>query len=743
MNNKVTIKNFRVFDQEGVTVDVKPITILTGCNSSGKSSIIKAICLLNDYIKKSGLNYSKYFNFDFTKRPYSLLGGFSKIINDKSSEKVVTFQYRIHSLMLGGDVDIEYVFENSDKEIGNVCLKSLRVRDIDGNILCHAFELNKDIDPYYDPYYDPKGSFRMPVKVNYSLLKHVFIRFAEIQVKMNALFKYYEKKRSLNAKQYLEKKRLSKDHSIEDFKPIFVEEEFDKYVSLLETTDDMDEVEKTLIECHKEIVKECSEQVWQDALTWFHEYSSFYPTISHLDEQKRFVMERVKGKRETPFCFDKFGSNFEMLKDTGCISNFAQEVVKNNMSEDDAFSKLLEYADDEIDIKTKFRMSVYTEFKKKVAEKSECSYDEIPKLYRGLPMNEVKDIRDKYNHIIEFLSDSYKHSSYDNFVDFIKNLENKIINICYSLDDYLDADCNFSVGSSNDEIMIFSSLFGYESWLYKFKGYHPELISSFVELFSTFCNYFCKEIFIMEMPEPIYYVGSDVVDVKRFYPVESNDIFTNLIKDLYNKENSYSYIDDLHLMPVNSLVGKIPTLDFINKWLKEFNICDHFKIELVAEGAGWMIRLYKNKDDKEGSILADSGYGITQLFTLIVSIGLAKPLQTIAVEEPEIHLHPSFQSKLAEMFVEAHSIYNAHFIIETHSEYLIRKLQTLVASKKINSKEISLLYVYDADKEKRPLYAPQVQLIDINPDGSLNGDFGTGFFDEADNLSMSLFLKQR
>ena len=32
MNTKLTIKNFRVFDENGVTVDLKPITVLTGCN---------------------------------------------------------------------------------------------------------------------------------------------------------------------------------------------------------------------------------------------------------------------------------------------------------------------------------------------------------------------------------------------------------------------------------------------------------------------------------------------------------------------------------------------------------------------------------------------------------------------------------------------------------------------------------------------------------------------------------------
>ncbi len=52
MNTKFTLKNFRVFDSKGVTIDLRPITLLTGCNSSGKSSIVKALHLLSDYFKE-------------------------------------------------------------------------------------------------------------------------------------------------------------------------------------------------------------------------------------------------------------------------------------------------------------------------------------------------------------------------------------------------------------------------------------------------------------------------------------------------------------------------------------------------------------------------------------------------------------------------------------------------------------------------------------------------------------------
>jgi len=107
----------------------------------------------------------------------------------------------------------------------------------------------------------------------------------------------------------------------------------------------------------------------------------------------------------------------------------------------------------------------------------------------------------------------------------------------------------------------------------------------------------------------------------------------------------------------------------------------------------------------------------------------------ILIEEPEAFLHPDWQSKLADFMV--HCIkYDVQFFIETHSEYLIRKLQFLTAKKEIKPEDSVIYYFNHPDEVAKG--ADQVKEIKILDDGSLSDNFGPGFFDEAMNLKFEL-----
>lgn len=100
MKTNYTIKNFRVFGNEGANVKIAPLTILTGCNSSGKSSIVKSILLLDTFlikIKQAVANKSTLdlgnCTMDFDEYPLNLLGRFDKVINSKSNSGEIEFKF--------------------------------------------------------------------------------------------------------------------------------------------------------------------------------------------------------------------------------------------------------------------------------------------------------------------------------------------------------------------------------------------------------------------------------------------------------------------------------------------------------------------------------------------------------------------------------------------------------------------------------------------------------------------------
>ena len=212
--------------------------------------------------------------------------------------------------------------------------------------------------------------------------------------------------------------------------------------------------------------------------------------------------------------------------------------------------------------------------------------------------------------------------------------------------------------------------------------------------------------------------------------------------------------DELGLEKEKEENGEIYT--FYQKALKDFEIGEEIKIK-TYERTATQISITRNGREV---ILSDLGFGYAQLIPIIFSIlNNAKkwgywrykneedissiPCPRILIEEPESNLHPDFQSKLADLFVEAAKLFGIQFIIETHSEYLIRRLQYLVASDKsdIKPEDISLYFFYNPDHPyviSRKVN--QVEKIEFDKHGRLNKEFGSGFFDEADNIATELFL---
>ncbi len=74
---------------------------------------------------------------------------------------------------------------------------------------------------------------------------------------------------------------------------------------------------------------------------------------------------------------------------------------------------------------------------------------------------------------------------------------------------------------------------------------------------------------------------------------------------------------------------------------------------------------------------------------MLVALLAAAPGQLVYIEQPEIHLHPLAQYKLAAIIAEA-SKRGVLVVIETHSDILIRGVQTLVAKGELDPAIVKL-----------------------------------------------------
>lgn len=189
-------------------------------------------------------------------------------------------------------------------------------------------------------------------------------------------------------------------------------------------------------------------------------------------------------------------------------------------------------------------------------------------------------------------------------------------------------------------------------------------------------------------------------------------------------------------------------IDPPEKWLKTFKIGDGLSVERKVEIDGYTVQIER---DGEAFPLSALGEGSAQVLPLILyqNYGLGGDRTShLILQEPEANLHPDLQAKLADLFMaligkgqdergpRSTGAFSrtGRLIVETHSEYLIRRLQLLVARGKLSTNDVVIHYLGIGEEK-----GPELRQIEIDEYGQLTQPFGPGFFDEATKLMIDLF----
>ncbi|TFF97670.1 MAG: hypothetical protein EU541_07890 [Promethearchaeota archaeon] len=140
--------------------------------------------------------------------------------------------------------------------------------------------------------------------------------------------------------------------------------------------------------------------------------------------------------------------------------------------------------------------------------------------------------------------------------------------------------------------------------------------------------------------------------------------------------------------------------------------------------------MVESTDSNKYYSLQDVGFGISQIFPIFIESLRMDKGNILVLEQPEIHLHPNMQAKLAD-FLLSMAVSGKKFIIETHSEHLINRICLRIAQDFKN--ELNELISLNFVEQKSPEYTgARIEKIELNKYGEIL-NWPIGFLDMTDN----------
>jgi predicted ATPase len=127
-------------------------------------------------------------------------------------------------------------------------------------------------------------------------------------------------------------------------------------------------------------------------------------------------------------------------------------------------------------------------------------------------------------------------------------------------------------------------------------------------------------------------------------------------------------------------------------WFKELGLISSFTVNAITKGSNIFEVLVKTSHNSSEVLITDVGFGVSQVLPVLVLCYYVPEGSTILLEQPEIHLHPSVQSGLADVLIDVAKNRHVQIILESHSEHLLRRLQRRIAEETLNADDVALYF---------------------------------------------------
>ena len=742
MNLNYGIRNFRVFDKNGTRFNIKPITILTGANCAGKSTLVKSILLLKSFIDKARLSGSspERIALPFSDGDINING--IKAVYNHNSNGCNEVVFSLSKAFLSDKEEIMAEFFFSDKKgdfFNDGWLKRMRFSCV----------LNTVSEVFLDIVYKEDGSMSIDTL---NLSGNIFQLFC----------------RNLDLASY--------DKLFEDECSSIYSGFFNK------TPEEVNQLSSQIDELTDSIRKNpLNDAVDLEYQAWNYAHDSIKTSsFEKPREIARFKNLEVNGV-DYP-CWKTFKESgilmyLSILEDIGHYSPAELEKMFDGLTIQDNLLDpyQLQYSDyvyNGIDYRSVFKRVV------ELFKESGCKT--FIDFYKGLQESALQDVGMITPHELKdypagattktwrqaFLDSRFGYSNdVSGFADKISAVISMLTHLHYlEYQEYPDYPDTLLYRAPADYYLTYRVLTYLERekcqtgnikfWTDSDTPYYqhkdnnrvqwrdpnwdgladvPESLV-FVRYRSFLLNVF-KSLIGCEEFAHVRSVGSFLCPVLRTYSIFEKNPMSDVLKAFISGKNRIAADKSLKYKPGS----------FINKWMKSLGVGNQVAIELNDDATGLHIFIVDEKGNRLSS--ADYGHGVTQLLFVLINIEVEiiealldrKYTRTLCLEEPEVSLHPSWQSKLAYIFRDAQSAYGIHFIIETHSEYLTRATQAMVATECKTETSLKsfpcVVYYMEQDGTAYDL--------EYTLSGRFKNSFGPGFYDEASRSSILILQREK
>lgn len=174
-------------------------------------------------------------------------------------------------------------------------------------------------------------------------------------------------------------------------------------------------------------------------------------------------------------------------------------------------------------------------------------------------------------------------------------------------------------------------------------------------------------------------------------------------------------------------------LDAIDRWVGEISPGAHLSFDKVVEADALLAGFSFDREDDIATRrfrATNVGFGLSYTLPVLTAL-LAVPRSLCLIENPEAHLHPRGQTRMAEFAVRA-ALAGVQVVVETHSDHFLDGVRIAVRDGLLPPEDVAIHY-FERRGSKSTVTSPVV-----DPDGRLS-TWPVGFFDQhEDNLARLL-----